>query len=107
VKLKYVKDLPTCAIPNRLSDSLIWSDLMKARHIYLRGRKIKIKNGKCVSFWLDPWLKNAPLCQMYPLLYDLALSKNCSVAEVKEKGWVIQFKVRLQGVLRDTRWHLS
>jgi hypothetical protein len=41
---------------------------------------------------------------MYPILYDLALSKNCSVAEVKEKGWVIQFKVRLQGVLHD-QWY--
>jgi hypothetical protein len=104
VKLKYVKNLPTCAIHNRLSDSTIWSDLLKVRHIYLKDGEIKIKNAKYISFWLDSWLENSPLCQVYPILYDLTLNKNCSVAEVKEKGWVVQFRIRLQGLLRD-QWY--
>jgi hypothetical protein len=71
VKIKYAKKFPTCAIPNRLSDSPIWTDLMKVRNIYLKRRDIKSRNGKLVSFWLDPWLENTPLCQAYPILYEL------------------------------------
>jgi hypothetical protein len=48
VRIKYVKNYPTC--PARLSYSLIWSDLMKVGHIYLRGRGIKATNGQKVSF---------------------------------------------------------
>jgi hypothetical protein len=41
VRVKYVKGSPTCLIPNRLHDSPIWSDLLKIRHIYLRGTGLK------------------------------------------------------------------
>jgi hypothetical protein len=86
VKLRYVKNFPTCAISSRLSDSPIWSDLLNVRNIYLKRREIKIKNGEYVIFWLDHWLENTPLCQEYPILYDLSLNKNCSLSEIKEKG---------------------
>jgi hypothetical protein len=39
VKLKYVKCSHVALIKNKMSDSLVWSDLMKIRHIYLRGRE--------------------------------------------------------------------
>jgi hypothetical protein len=45
VRLKYVRNSPTCLIPARLTDSPVWSDLMKIRHIHLKGRGIKINNG--------------------------------------------------------------
>jgi hypothetical protein len=73
----------------------IWSDLMKVRHIYLRGRGIKINNGQYVNFWLDPWLNDTPLCQRYLILYEMATKQRCYVKEVKENGWLIQFKTRL------------
>jgi hypothetical protein len=104
VRLKYVKDSPTCLIPNRYNGSPIWSDLLKIRHIYLMGRKFKIGNGKMVSFWLDNWLDGTPLCQVYPMLYELSLNQKCSVQEVKENGWVIRFKQNLHGVLR-AQWY--
>jgi hypothetical protein len=75
VKLKYVKNSPTCLIPNRYNDSPIWCDLMKIRHIYLKGRTIKIQDGKRVSFWLD----DRPLCPSYPVLYELCLIQNSSM----------------------------
>jgi hypothetical protein len=62
VRIKYVKNTPTCLIPARLSDSPIWKDLMRIRHIYLKGRGIKINNGQNVSFWLDNWLDDSPYC---------------------------------------------
>jgi hypothetical protein len=59
-----------------------------------------VKNGKLVSFWLDPWLENIPLCQSYSVLYELALEQNSSVFKIWEKGWVVQFRVRLNGIFR-------
>jgi hypothetical protein len=56
VKLKYVKQYPICLIPNRIYDSPLWKDLLKVRHIYLKGRGHKIINGKSISFLLEPWL---------------------------------------------------
>jgi hypothetical protein len=72
------------------------------RHIYLKGREIKIKNGKIAGFWLDPWLESVPLCQSYYVLYELALNKKNLknyVFEVKERGWVVPIRIRLQGVI--------
>jgi hypothetical protein len=40
------------------------------------------------SFWRD-------------LLYELASDKKCYVADVRGRDWVIQFRIRLQGIIRD------
>jgi hypothetical protein len=66
-----------------------------------------VKNGKIASFWLDPWLESVPLCRSYSVLFELALNKNSSVFEVKERGWVIPFRIRLQGVLRAQWYELA
>jgi hypothetical protein len=78
--------------------------LLRIRHIYLRGRGIKINRGQSVSFWLDNWMGDTPLCQTYPVLYDEAINKNSSVWDVKMQGWVVRFRTRLQGVIRD-QWY--
>jgi hypothetical protein len=104
MRLKYVKNHPICLIPNRMTDSPLWKDLMKVRCIYLRGREYKINSGRSVSFWLDPWMGEKPLCVIYPVLYDLSLDQKKSVSDIAENGWVVRFKIRLQGILRD-QWH--
>jgi hypothetical protein len=52
-KLKYVKQHPICLIPNKFHDLSLWKDLLKVRHIYLKGRRYKKGNGKNISFWMD------------------------------------------------------
>jgi hypothetical protein len=32
---------------------------------------------------------------MYLVLFDLATNQRCSVREVRDNGWLIQFKIRL------------
>jgi hypothetical protein len=103
VRLKYVKQSPICLVPHRLDDSPLWSDLLKIRHIYLKGRTYKMNNGKNVSVWLD----DTPLCLCYPMLYDLSLNQGVSVHEVAMNEWVVQFKVRLHGVLREQWYQLA
>jgi len=73
---------------------LPWNDLLKVKHIYLKGRKIKVKNGKGTSFWVDAWLEKKPLCVLHPVLYDLCTDKNIST---------YQFLLR-HGQLGFTRW---
>jgi hypothetical protein len=59
VRLKYVKLSPICLIPNRVHDSPLWKDLLKAMYIYLKGRGYKVNNEKSVSFlWTNGWVTN-------------------------------------------------
>jgi hypothetical protein len=37
VKLKYLKGSPVSLVQGRINDSPVWKDLMKIRHIYLKG----------------------------------------------------------------------
>jgi hypothetical protein len=57
-----------------------------------------------VSFWFDPWMRDAPLCQTYPVLFEETVNQKYSVWNVKELGWVIQFRTRLQGFIR-AQWY--
>jgi hypothetical protein len=90
-----------------MDDSPIWKDLMKIRHLYLKGREYKINNGKSISFWLDVWLDDQPLCISYPVLYDLCVDKKCSVYEVANAEWVVRIRIRLQGLVREQWYHLA
>jgi hypothetical protein len=76
----------------------------KIRPIYLAGRAYKVNNGKLVSFWLDPWLDDDPICTMYPILYGLATHKELSVYDAAAAEWVIQFNIRLPPLIRD-QWY--
>jgi hypothetical protein len=104
VRLKYVKNFPICDIPLRMQDSPLWKDQMKVRGIYLRGRGLNLNNGSLINFWKDVWLGDNPLCLTYPVLFDLCMEQNCSIFVVAQKGWVLGFKVRLHGVVRD-QWY--
>jgi hypothetical protein len=41
------------------------------------------------------------------VLFNEAVNQKCSVLEVKEQGWVVQFKTRLQGVMRAQLYDLE
>jgi hypothetical protein len=105
VQLKYINGCPTCLIQSQQTDSPMWSDLLKVRPLYLRGRSFKLNNGKMICFWLDPWLKEKPLCVIYPMLYDLCLNPKSSVHDVYQSEWVIPLKIILLPIFRD-QWYL-
>jgi hypothetical protein len=86
---KYIRWGPLCLVQNKLTDSPVWSDSLKIRHIYLAGRSYRIKDGRLISFWLDVWLDENPLCLQYPILFDLCVNKNCSVYDIAQANWVV------------------
>jgi hypothetical protein len=106
VRLKYVKGLHVCSIPNRYNDSLVWCDLLKVSQIYLKGRKFKINNGRLVSFCLDIWLGDKPLCQKYPILYELC-EEESSVYQVQQKSWAVKFRSHLPSILTSQWYELA
>jgi len=80
VKTKYMSNNQLIgSVKHRVDDSPIWSDLLKIRPVYLKGRSTKVRNGKSTLFWEEPWLKSKPLCVLYPVLYDLCTDKGISV----------------------------
>ena len=91
VKAKYIKgDTPIEAIKHRFDDSLVWSDLLKIRHISLKGRSLKVKNGKSVIFWEEPWLTDQPLC-VHPIIYDLCLDKKDNCLQCSNQKGPVEF----------------
>jgi hypothetical protein len=107
VQINYMKNKLISLIKHRQSDSPVWSDLLKIRHIYLKGREFVVNNGKKISFWLDPWLEGNPLCSMYPILYELCLNQDSTVHEVSVSGWVVPFKIILPPLIRNVWYELA
>lgn len=52
VKANYTKGVPIGARKKKLTDSPVWSDLLKVRQFYLKGGGVETKNGKN-SLFLD------------------------------------------------------
>ena len=72
-------------VPPRPDDSPVWKDLLQVRQTYLAGRKVLIKNGENVLFWLDCWLDDQPLCIKFPTLFELNDFKYISVDDFVKK----------------------
>jgi hypothetical protein len=60
-----------------------------------------------VSFWMDSWLEDKPLCVVYPILFDLCMNPKNSVAEMKENEWVVPFKIILPPIVREQWYKLA
>jgi hypothetical protein len=97
MNLRYVQHTLICLIKAKYSDSPVWTDLPKIRHIYFQDRSFIVNNGGRGGDGLlgRPLNCEMPLCRMYPIIYDLCLDQNSSVQDVATSGWVIRFKIRL------------
>jgi hypothetical protein len=47
----------------------------------------RVGDGSDTFFWTDPWVVGGPLCEQFGRLYDLAETKQCTVAEMSQLGW--------------------
>lgn len=85
----------------RFNDSPVWKDLLKIRHIYLRGRKVKPNSGEKTLFWTDPWSDDGPLCMKYSVLFELCNDKNVTIQKFRDNGGLLSFGRWLPTVLSD------
>jgi len=88
-------------VKHRLDDSPTWTNLLKVRKVYLKGRQIKTKNGKNTLFWEDCWLTDKPICKEHTVLYDMCNGKLISVHEVLRKNGHLSFNRWLPSLLFD------
>jgi hypothetical protein len=95
IKAKYLQH-GVSSMSNRLSDSLVWRDLLKIKHIYMRGRKITTRNGRQTLFWKDAWLYDKPICVIAPVLYEWCSDKNLTVNHFLSRDGPIDFDRWLQ-----------
>lgn len=100
VKHKYLKKGGVSSVKHKQIDSPMWADLLKVKHIYLQGRKMKINNGKATSVWRDSWLYDDPLCDLSPTLYKLCEQKDILVYQWLDKSVKITFSRWLTDDLR-------
>ena len=107
VEKKYLRGNPISVINQRHDNSPIWTDLLKIREIYLRGRIIQTADGKRTLFWKDVWLYNKPLCLLHPMLFDWCQNKNITVHNVLERNGRIPFNRWLPHHSLKSGWRLS
>ncbi|RVX12073.1 Protein detoxification 45, chloroplastic [Vitis vinifera] len=74
----------------------LWKEISKEGLLLLNNVSFSVGNGKRVRFWKDIWCGNISLCEAFPSLYDLAVSKDAWVADCwdstgEEGGWTPRF----------------
>jgi len=99
VKKKYLQGDTVGSVKHKLDDSPVWSDLLKIKHIYLKGRAMLVRNGRKPSLWTHCWLNDKPLCAVAPTLFDICCDKNISVYHFLTKQGQLNFKRWLTPIL--------
>jgi hypothetical protein len=100
VRAKYLSKAVVGNVTHKLDDSHVWCDLLKVKHLYLKGRICEIQNGETVLFWLDSW-KDGPLCARYPILFELCDEKEITVKKFIKLGCDLNFRRWLPAILHN------
>jgi hypothetical protein len=61
VRKKYKIKGGIVQLRTKQSNSSLWNDLLKIKDLYLKGRVMKIGNGRDTDFWRDSWCDSIPL----------------------------------------------
>jgi hypothetical protein len=73
VKAKYGINKSLHHIKMKNDNSPVWKDLLKVKHLYLRGRVMVVGNGNSTDFWNDAWCGTSPFHEKYPQLFDICM----------------------------------
>uniref|UniRef100_A0A0A8XWS4 Uncharacterized protein n=1 Tax=Arundo donax TaxID=35708 RepID=A0A0A8XWS4_ARUDO len=92
VRKKYVGNKCISQIKHKATDSPVWSDLLKVRKLYLRGRVMLLGNGTNIDFWNDIWCKNITLCEKFAELFQVNHNQQMSVAYLANKNWHLDLR---------------
>ena len=91
IKAKYLKGRLISSVKHIRDDSPTWTDLLKIRMVYLRGRRIHTRNGKKTLLWEDSWIIGKSICNEHPVLYDLCKNKQVTVQEMWTRNGRLNF----------------
>jgi hypothetical protein len=91
MKQKYLRDGGVFYTRKRPGDSPLWTYMMQVKHIYLRGRRMQVGNGRNTSFWGDVWCDQSPLKDRFPEIYDICIEQSVTVADAAAMNWSFFF----------------
>lgn len=72
-----------------------WEVLRSILPLYQAITTVQIGDGACTSFWMDVWLGDEALAEVYPALYSHCTCKDVTVREVLDTGIQTIFVPRL------------
>jgi hypothetical protein len=69
VKAKYGVNKGITRVCMKFDDSPVWKDLLKVKHLYIKGRMMVVGNGQSTDFWKDAWCGTNSFCDRFPQLF--------------------------------------
>ncbi|RVW59622.1 putative ribonuclease H protein [Vitis vinifera] len=74
----------------------LWKAIRKKWGLFDGRVAFHLGNGQRVKFWKDKWCDDGPLCESFPSLFSMSMSKNAWVSEVWNPvgdgiGWIPLF----------------
>jgi hypothetical protein len=85
VEKKYVMQSSITRLKYKPTNSSVWNNLLKVKDIYLKGRRIKVGNGRLAEFWEGQWCGAVSLKDKFPELYNICNEQVGSVAAFAER----------------------
>jgi hypothetical protein len=92
VKAKYLRNKSVAMVKPCVHDSPSWKTLLKVKEHYFAGRKIIVNKGDLVRFWIDPWLDNKSLFDVYLTLFDICQGQDWTFEKVLNCDFVVPFR---------------
>lgn len=77
---KYMGEKSLSQVINKLGTSQFWTGPMKIKDLFLRFGSFQVKNKIQTRFQEDIWLDESSLKRQYPTLYNVARTKNDTMA---------------------------
>ncbi|MFS7950996.1 putative reverse transcriptase zinc-binding domain-containing protein [Helianthus anomalus] len=82
-------------LPVKKSCNGVWNNIVSVISKPVSGNVILrdlfrgvVGKGDRIMFWLDPWLREKPLCEIFPNIFALEVVKSCSIRDRLEGTWL-------------------
>jgi hypothetical protein len=79
---------------------------LKIKHVYLRGRMMRLEIGDGIDFWHDVWCGATSLKDRFTDLFRICFDQECIVSIMNEKNWRVSFMRWLSEDLQDQLMNL-
>jgi hypothetical protein len=92
VKKKYMKGKGVNQLTYKANNSAVRNDLLKIKHIYIKGRIMRLGNGLTIDFWHDIWCRAISLKDKFPNLFKICFDQNRLVSDMQKLNWKLKFR---------------
>ncbi|XP_059663371.1 uncharacterized protein LOC132309035 [Cornus florida] len=87
----------------------VWRAIGKGWDEFSKHVRFKVRDGRFVRFWEDPWCADRPLALLFPRLFRIAVDKhdmvaNCYRLDSGRLSWHVRFRRSFQDWELDDHW---